>query len=84
MRIIKAAKKLEECIVVCDNCKSVLALTTKDLENETNSYGYYCGVCGCKNHIKANNRNELFPWIMEDEENDRQVQSDNAMRVNTL
>ena len=80
MRIIKAAKKLEECIAVCDNCKSILGLTMNDLSNEAGGFSFYCAICGCMNHIKAEHTSDLFPWVMEDDDNDRKIQGDNLMR----
>ena len=89
MRIIKAAKKTDEYITTCNNCGSILGIKRNDLsnntridDNECNEWIYYCEVCRCCNHLKGS-LNVLFPWIME-EENDRQLQSDNLMRVNTL
>ena len=89
MRIIKAAKKTDEYITTCNNCGSILGIKRNDLSNNTriddnkcDEWTYYCEVCRCCNHLKGS-LNTLFPWIME-EENDRQLQSDNLMRVNTL
>lgn len=89
MRIIKAAKRTDEYITTCNNCGSILGIKRNDLSNNTriddnncDEWTYYCGVCQCCNHLKGS-LHKLFPWIME-EENDRQLQSDNLMRVNTL
>lgn len=85
MRIIKAAKKTDEFIVTCNNCGSILGIRRNDLNNSTRrddveceDWTYFCGVCSCKNHLMGT-LTDLFPWVMEDE-NDRQLQSDNAMR----
>ena len=89
MRIIKAAKKTDEYTTSCDNCGSVLGIRRNDLMNNTmaddnncEEWAYYCGVCSCLNHITGS-ISKLFPWIMEDE-NDRQLQSNNSMRVNSF
>ena len=89
MRIIKAAKKVDEFTVTCDNCGSVLGVRKNDLNNSTHmgdnectEWTYYCGVCSCKNHLKGL-LSDFFPWIMEDK-NDRELQGDNTMWVNSL
>lgn len=89
MRIIKAAKKTDEFITTCNNCGSILGIKRNDLsnnamidDNKCDEWTYYCGVCKCCNHLNGS-LHKLFPWIMEDE-NDRQLQSDHPMRVNTL
>ena len=89
MRIIKAAKKTDEYITTCNNCGSILGIKRNDLNNYTRKddvgcedWTYYCGVCSCQNHLKGI-LSDFFPWIMEDE-NDRKLQSDNIMRINSL
>ena len=89
MRIIKAAKKIDEFTVTCDNCGSILGIMRNDLTNnsmigdsECKKWTYYCGVCKCMNHL-AGTLSELFPWIMEDE-NDRELQSDNTVRFHSI
>ena len=70
MRIIKAAKRTEEYVTVCSNCRSILGLTVGDLSNESSGFSFYCAVCGCRNHIKAEYKDTLFPWMMEEEEDE--------------
>ena len=79
MRIIKAAKRNEEYVTVCNNCKSILGLAVSDLSNESGGFSFYCAVCGCRNHIKAEYKDTLFPWVMEGEFNE-EIQSDNSVR----
>ena len=89
MRIIKAAKKVDEFTVTCDNCGSVLGVRKNDFnsstrlgDNECTEWTYYCGVCSCVNHLKGS-LSDLFPWIMEDE-NDRELQSNNTVRFHSI
>ena len=84
MRIIKAAKRNEEYITVCSNCKSILGLVVGDLSNESGGFNFYCAVCGSRNHIKAEYKDTLFPWIMEDETDGKELQGDNTVRLNSL
>ncbi len=83
MRIIKAAKKTDEYVTTCDNCKSVLGIGKNDITQERRDIYYYCAICGCKNHLQCQEISELFPWKME-ETNDKELQSDNSMRINSL
>ena len=89
MRIIKAAKKVDEFTVTCNNCGSVLGIRRPDLDNSTHKedhecteWIYYCGVCSCQNHLKGA-LSDFFPWIMEDK-NDRELQGDNTMRFHSI
>ena len=89
MRIIKAAKKADEFITTCNNCGSILGIMRNDLSNnsmvsdsECRKWTYYCDVCHCINHLTGE-LSELFPWFMEDE-NDRELQSDNAVRFHSI
>ena len=87
MRIIKAAKKIDEYIATCTCCKSILGIRMSDLTQRTASnndtgWSYSCKVCNSTNYITGE-LTELFPWITEDE-NDRQLQSNYSMRINTL
>ena len=82
MRIIKAAKRIQEFELVCTKCSSVLGITPADVAPEYGDFTITCPVCGHLN--KRAYTADLFPWIMEEEENDRKIQSDNSMRINTL
>ena len=89
MRIIKAAKKIDEYTTTCNNCGSILGIRRNDLsnntrkdDNENEDWTYFCGVCSCRNHLTGT-ISDLFPWKMEDEY-DRELQSDNSMRLNPL
>ena len=90
MRIIKAATRIDEHITTCANCGSYLGLKRSDLSNDSRrddslneDWRYYCAVCNSVNHITGK-LNKLFPWMMEDNVNDGQIQSNNTLRVNTL
>ena len=83
MRIIKAAKKTDEYVTTCDNCKSVLGIKSSDIGQGRKEIYYYCAVCGCKNLLPCKEIEELFPWEME-ETNDKELQSDNSVRINSL
>ena len=82
MRIIRAAKQVQEIEINCGKCKSTLGITQSDVKPDYGSYNIICPVCGHLN--KYTYASDLFPWIMEDNDNDRKLQSDNSMRVNTL
>ena len=77
MRIIHAAKKVQETEITCFNCKSVLGVEEADLVLNGNDYCVKCPVC--KEVIRSINKRVAFPWVMEDKD---EVQSDNFMRVN--
>lgn len=86
MRIIKAAKKIDEYIATCNNCGSILGLKRTDLSNGTmiddsqcDNWTYYCEVCHCYNHINGT-LHKLFPWTMEEEINDGKISNSNALR----
>jgi hypothetical protein len=83
MRIIKAAKLQSECRETCYNCKSILGVTTEDLNWEDMHWYFECPVCGKRNEYASSNKEDLFKWIMEDEE-DAKVSGDNSVRLNTL
>jgi hypothetical protein len=83
MRIIKAAKKRDELIDTCDTCQSIIGLREVDVRWYSSAWSYVCPVCNNTNYFTAEDKATLFPWIMEDE-NDKEVQSDHPMRVNTL
>jgi hypothetical protein len=80
MRIIKAAKQMEEHITTCRHCKSMLGIKATDLEWGCGCWVYNCSVCGDTNEIQED-KNSLFPWKMEDEY-DRRLQGDNPVRIN--
>jgi len=82
MRIIRAAKQVQEIEINCSKCRSILGIMQSDVKPDNGSYNIICPVCGHLN--KRTYVSDLFPWIMEEEENDRKIQSDNSMRVNTL
>ena len=83
MRIIKAAKKKDELIDTCDTCQSIIGLKEADVQWYKSTWSYTCPVCSSTNYFGSEDKATLFPWIMEDK-NDKEVQSDNSMRVNTL
>ena len=83
MRIIKAAKKKDELIDTCGKCQSIIGLREVDVRWYNSAWSYTCPVCNSVNYFSSADKATLFPWIMEDE-NDREVQSDHPMRVNTL
>lgn len=82
MRIIKAAKKTDEFITSCKQCKSILGVREVDLKWINMNWAFECPVCDIINNID-NDKAELFPWIMEDE-NDWELPSDNTMREYSL
>ena len=82
MRIIRAAKQVQEIELVCTKCKSVLGITQTDVKPEYGNFIIICPVCGHLN--KRTYTADLFPWIVEEEENDRKLQSSDSMRINTL
>ena len=83
MRIIRASKRKEESVKTCYKCHSIFGIELGDQHYDNAGKRYYviCPICGTSIDILAPDKE--FPWIME-EENDRQLQSDNSMRVNTL
>jgi len=90
MRIIKAAKKVDEYITTCNNCGSTLGIRRNDLVNNTmvdddkcEEWIYYCGVCQYGNHLTGSLHN-LFPWIMEEEVNDGEIPSSDIVRQHQI
>lgn len=86
MRIIKAAKKIDEYITTCNNCGSILGLKRNDLSNGTmiddsqcDNWMYCCEVCKSCNHIN-DSLHKLFPWTMEEEIDDREISDNNTLR----
>lgn len=86
MRIIKAAKKVDEYITTCNNCGSILGIKRNDLFNNTmkddnkcEEWIYDCEVCQYSNHLTSSLHN-LFPWIMEEEVNDGKIPGSDTMR----
>ena len=82
MRIIKSARKIREARIECLNCHSILGIEEDDIYYRNMDYQVTCPVCDAI--IMGLNKVVLFPWIMEDEADDRQLQSDNSMRVNSF
>ena len=80
MRIIRAAKRIQEAVITCPNCKSVLGIEEDDIRYMDMCYKVFCPVC--ENWIGDFNENVLFPWVMEESNNE--VSSDNPVRVNSL
>ena len=81
MRIIKAAKKTDEIVETCDTCGSVLGIKEIDVRWYDSSWTFICPVCTAVNYLDAEEKSELFPWIMEDKD---EISSNNTMRINTI
>lgn len=84
MRIIHAAKKIEERIETCSNCHSILAVTEDDVycyHNET--FKYTCPVCGQSNNYGDLTLDQLFPWKMENV-NYEEISDNNSVRLNEV
>lgn len=79
MRIIRAAKQKEEAVLTCLCCKSIIGIRQYEIREERNDNYVECPVC--KERISGLNPRELFPWIMEDE---NEVPSDNPVRINSF
>lgn len=82
MRIIKSAQKVREARIECVNCHSILGIEEDDIYYRNMDYQVTCPVCNAI--IMGLNEAVLFPWIMEDETDDRELQGDNAVRLNSL
>ena len=80
MRIIRAAKRVQEAVITCPNCKSILGIEEDDIEYKNMNHQVFCPVC--ETWIGDFNKNVLFPWKMEDEENE--VPCDNPVRINSF
>lgn len=84
MRIIHAAKKIEERIETCSNCHSILAVTEEDVYfccDET--FEYTCPVCGYSNNYGSLTLDQLFPWKMEDTVHE-EISDNNSVRLNEV
>lgn len=80
MRIIKSARKVREARIECLNCHSILGIEENDIYYRNMDYQVTCPVCNTL--IMGLNETVLFPWIMEDE--NEEIPSDNSLRINTL
>ena len=83
MRILHAAKKLEERIETCSNCHSILAVAEDDLHFRNEVWEYVCPVCEKRNDYGSLILDQLFPWKREENE-DEEISSDNSMRLNKV
>lgn len=81
MRIIKAAKKTDEFIAVCGHCNSIVGITADDVRWGNGSYRFTCPVCDHTIDLGYDELDDMFPWIMEEE---NEIPSDNPMRINSL
>lgn len=81
MRIIKSARKVREARIECLNCHSILGIEEDDIYYRNMDYQVTCPVCDTT--IMGLNKTVLFPWVMQEEnEDDREVQGNNTMRIN--
>lgn len=81
MRIIKAAKKTDEFITECGHCDSIIGITPSDVRWGNGSYRFDCPVCNHINDLGYDDLDDMFPWIMEE---DDEVPGDNSVRINSL
>ena len=81
MRVIKSARKIHEARIECLNCHSILGIEEDDIYYCNKDYQVTCPVCDAI--IRGLNKEELFPWIMEDS-NDRELQSNNTVRIDSI
>lgn len=81
MRIIKAAKQQDERIETCYNCKSILGVTKNDIRWEAEGLNFKCPVCGKYTYYTSDDKDSMFKWTMEDED---EISDNNSMRVNTI
>ena len=78
MRIIRAARRVQEAQITCPYCKSVLGIEREDIKYFNMDYNVVCPVC--ETTISGLKKDELFPWVMEDDDNDRKIQGNNLVR----
>ena len=78
MRIIRAAKRIQEARITCPNCESILGIEKEDIKYMDMSYKVFCPVC--QTWIGDFNKEILFPWVMEDEKKNEEIQSSDAVR----
>ena len=83
MRIIKAARLQTEREETCYYCKSILGITKEDLQWNDMHWCFRCAVCGKYTQYATKNKDDLFEWIMEDQ-NDRQLPSGDTVREYSL
>lgn len=84
MRIIKAARKIHEVEYICPNCKSILGIESGDIRFDS-TLRKHCIKCPVCNEFVGNfDIHKMFTWIMEDDNNDRELQGNNSVRINTL
>jgi formate-dependent nitrite reductase cytochrome c552 subunit len=81
MRIIKAAKRADELVDTCYQCRSVIGVKEADIEGRDDSWSYLCPVCETRNYFNGQNKLSLFPWIMEEE---NEVPDSDSVREYTL
>ena len=77
MRIIKSAKKTDEFIAVCGHCSSIVGITEDDVRWGNGSYLFTCPVCDHTINLGYDELDDMFPWIMEDED---EASSNNSVR----
>jgi len=80
MRIIRAASKVKEATVDCPNCGSILGVEEDDIRYMDMSHKVFCPVC--ETWFGDLNTNVLFPWKMEDDNNE--VSSGNSVRQHSF
>ena len=68
MRIIKAAKRTDEFITECGRCGSIVGINEEDVRWGNGSYRFDCPVCNRTNDLGYDDLEDMFPWIMEDED----------------
>lgn len=77
MRIIKAAKKTDEFITECEHCGSIVGINEDDVNWGYKSYCFNCPVCDHAIDLGCDRLDDMFPWIMENED---EASSNNSMR----
>lgn len=81
MRIIKAAKQVEEWQQICRKCKSIIGITQNDVKYDNMEDENYVICPVCYETISLPSKDLMFTWIMEDE---NEVPSGDSMRINSF
>ena len=82
MRIIRAAKQIEEWQQVCRKCKSIIGIAQNDVKYDSMENENYVICPVCHETISLPSKDLMFKWIMEEENNE--VPGDNSMRQYSL